>query len=81
MFNEDPFSSIKSRALKGEKRPTYWCISAILNSLFFPLPFLVLSPVLWFTPRDYYCLDHDPPPLVHGNGPFYSAYCDWFLLF
>lgn len=48
--------------------------------LFFPLPFLVLSPILWLSPRDYYYLDCVAPS-VHGKGLFYSACRDWFLLF
>ena len=39
MFNEDPLSFlIESRALKGERRSTYWCMPVILYSLFSILP-------------------------------------------
>ena len=50
MSNEDPLSLIESRALEGERRPTYYCMPDILSSLFFPLffslPFSVLTPML-----------------------------------
>ena len=42
--NTNLFSFIESKAIKGEKKSTYWCIPAILNSLFFfssPSYFLV----------------------------------------
>ena len=40
MSDEDPLSFIESRALEGERKPTYWCMPAILSSLFFLSSFL-----------------------------------------
>ena len=53
---------IESRALEGERRSTYWCMLAVLYSLFsilsffFFLPFLsrCLLILLWFSPRGCY---------------------------
>ena len=86
MSNEDPLSLIESRASEGERGPTYWCIPAILSSLFFLcFPFFLSQCSLLcydFFPRDYYYHDCDPPPsAVHGKGPLYSVCRDRILLF
>ena len=84
MVNEDPlfffFFLIESRTLEGERRSTYWCMPAILYSLFsilpsffflsFFLPFLsqCLLILLRFSPRGcYYSVcDYDPVRVPHA---------------
>ena len=56
--NTNLFSFIESKAIKGEKKSTYWCMPAILNSLFFfstPSYFLVLF-LFCFTSFPSQCL-------------------------
>ena len=83
MFNEDPFSLIESRALEGERRPTYWCMPAILSSLFFLCFSLFLSQcsLLRYDFLLVITITVIMSPSVHGKGPFYSACRDQFLLF
>ena len=80
---------VESRALEGERGSTYWCMPAILCSLF--LFFLILSffsfrflsqcfLLCCYSPRGsyYYVCD---PPIAHGKVPFYNAYRGQLLLF
>ena len=80
--NTDLLSFIESKAIEGERRSTYWCMPAILNSLFFfslvtsyfsfsfvLLPFL-LNAYFWvmvFPRNSYYC-DFSNPPFSAQQG-------------
>ena len=89
-----PLPLVESRVFEGKRRLTYWCMFAILYSLFFScyfwppffslffsVPFLVLTSELWF------CLEITVTVLLFGSlqctakGPLYSTCRDWYLLF
>ena len=87
---------IESKAIEGERRSTYWCMSAILDSVFFffsppyfllffyfvLLPFL-LNAYFWvmvFPRNSYYC-DSESPSQCIARGPLDRACCDQYLLF
>ena len=59
---------------EGERESTYWCMPAILSSLFFlccfPSFLSTYSYFLRFSPRDSYYRDCDPPPCA-WQGPFF----------
>ena len=86
-------SSIESRLLEGDKRLTYWCMLAILHSLFFLLilSFLLLCFCYFFSflvLTHVVCSDvmilsrgYYCSPTVHGKGPLYTACRDWLLPF
>ena len=84
MSNEDPLSLIESRASEGERGPTYWCMPAILISLFFLCFSFFLS---WCSLLCYDFLLEITiiviviPIPMHGKGPLYSAWRDRILLF
>ena len=82
-------SSIESRLLEGDKRLAYWCMLAILHSLFFLLilSFLLLCFCYFFSflvLTHVVCSDvmilsrgYYCSPTVHGKGPLYTACRDW----
>ena len=95
-FDEDPLLfSVESRALKGERRITYWCMSVVFYSLFFLVfllffLFIFLSLVFAYFAAIllevaitilYDCDPNRPPPAVHGKAPFYNARRSQILLF
>ena len=79
-------SLIESKPVEGDKGLAYWCMPAIVCSLLFLIlfPFSFLFSVLtylvmlWFSLRDYYCHDGDPPYCVR-QGTF--IYCLLWLIF
>ena len=78
---------IESKAIEGERRLTYWCMPAVLDSLFFfsllPsyfsfllfyfLSFSMLTSGLWFFPRNSYYCDFESPFPVHSKGSFIQS--------
>ena len=87
---------LESKTIKGERKSTYWCMSAVLNSLFlffsghfllffsFVLLHFLLNAYFWVMvfPRNYYYCDFSNPPLqCIARGPLYRTCSDWYLLF
>ena len=71
---QNPLPLTESRPLVGENGLTYWCMPAILCSLFllFLLSMLTYLVMLWFVSSGYYCHEFDP---------FYCAWQGSFIYF
>ena len=85
---------IESKAIEGERRSTYQCMPAILNSLFFlslVLSFLFFSFTSFpsqrlllgygFFPENLITMIFKSPFQCTARGLLYRACCDWYLLF
>ena len=85
--NIDLLPFIESKAIEGERKSTYWCMPAILNSLFFfssPSYFLVFFFFCFSSPsfsmltsglcfrNSYYC-DFSSPFSMHSKGFFIKS--------
>ena len=74
---------IESKAIEGERGSTYWCMSTVLNSLFFfssryfllffsfvLFPFLQCLLLVIVFPRNSYYRDFPPPPSAQQGVPY-----------
>jgi len=94
--NADLLPLIESKAIEGERKSTYWCMSAVLNSLFFfssPSYFIVFFLFLFYffsfpMLTSGLCFSLEIPitlfrnPLLSAQQDVFHRAChDWYLLF